>query len=90
MPKREESIYHDDKERNPLDLKPYDRLQAIISEKNAGKLTKTASENLDVLFGVKPKITLKSICEGILNFFKKIDGLIFKNSVYTTRYSKRK
>ena len=44
-------------ESEDLKLKPYDRLQSILSEKDKGKLTKNASEKLDELFGSKDKET---------------------------------
>lgn len=72
-----------------LKMKPYDRLQAILSEKNSGKLTPNAESNLDLLFGEKKEPTLWT---KISDFFKKIDSLVFKprSRKYNTMYSRRK
>lgn len=69
-----------------LKLKPYDRLMSILSEKNTGQLTKSASDKLDFLLEEKPSFLTK-----LKNFFAKIDGYIFKersrtnNSIYQRR-----
>ena len=72
-----------------LKMKPYDRLQAILSEKNSGKLTENAISNLDLLLGEKKEPT---ILDKIYEFFRKIDSLIFKprSRKYNTMYSRRK
>jgi hypothetical protein len=75
-------------ENEDLKMRPYDRLQSILSEKSNGKLTKNASERLDELFGNKK--------EGFLNkikrFFLKIDRLIFNpgSKMFNTTYYKKK
>jgi hypothetical protein len=77
-------------ESEDLKLKPYDRLQAILSEKDNGKLTKNASEKLDELFGSKDKET--SFFDKVRDFFLKIDKKIFKSSsrMFNTTFYKRK
>ena len=76
-------------ESEDLKLKPYDRLQSILSEKDKGKLTKNASEKLDELFGSKDKETF---FDKVRNFFLKIDKMIFKSSsrMFNTTFYKRK
>lgn len=71
-----------------IKLKPYDKLQSILSEKNAGKLTDTASNKLDFLLNVENK---KSFFTKIFYFFKKIDSFVFKkaDSQMTNRYHRR-
>ena len=77
-------------ESEDLKLKPYDRLQSILSEKDNGKLTKNASEKLDELFGSKDKET--SFFDKVRDFFLKIDKKIFKSSsrMFNTTFYKRK
>ena len=72
-----------------LKMRPYDRLQAILSEKNSGKLTENAKSNLDLLLGEKKEPT---ILDKIYEFFQKIDRFIFKprSRKYNTMYSRRK
>lgn len=76
-------------ENEDLKLRPYDRLQSILSEKDNGKLTKNASDRLDELFGDEKK---ESFLDKIRKFFLKIDRLIFKSGsrMYNTTYYKRK
>ena len=76
-------------ESEDLKLKPYDRLQSILSEKDNGKLTKNASEKLDELFGNKDKETF---LDKVKNFFLKMDKMIFKSSsrMFNTTFYKRK
>jgi hypothetical protein len=76
-------------ESEDLKLNPYDRLQAILSEKDNGKLTKNASEKIDELFGNKYKETF---LDKVRNFFLKIDKKIFKSSsrMFNTTFYKRK
>jgi hypothetical protein len=76
-------------ESEDLKLKPYDRLQSILSEKDNGKLTKNASEKLDELFGSKDK---ENFLDKVRNFFLKIDKMIFKSSsrIFNTTFYKRK
>jgi hypothetical protein len=75
-------------ESEDLKLKPYDRLQSILSEKDNGKLTKNASEKLDELFGNNKETFL----DKVRNFFLKIDKMIFKSSsrMFNTTFYKRK
>lgn len=70
-------------------MKPYDRLQAILSEKNSGKLTSNAESNLDLLFGDEKEPTFWT---KISDFFNKIDSFIFKprSRKYNTMYNRRK
>jgi len=77
-------------ESEDLKLKPYDRLQAILSEKDNGKLTKNALEKLDELFGSKDKEN--SFFDKVRDFFLKIDKKIFKSSsrMFNTTFYKRK
>jgi hypothetical protein len=72
-----------------LKMKPYDRLQAILSEKNSGKLTPNAKSNLDLLFGEKKEPTFWN---KISDLFRKIDSFVFKprSRKYNTMYSRRK
>ena len=67
-------------ENEDLKLKPYDRLQAILSEKDSGKLTKNGESKLDELLG------------NIRDFFLKIDSKIFKSPsrMFNTTYYKRR
>ncbi len=58
-------------------LKPYDRLQTILSEKNSGKLTDNASNKLDFLLNEKEKNTFLG---KISNFFGKINNFVFPKS----------
>jgi len=76
-------------ENEDLKLRPYDRLQSILSEKDNGKLTKNASDRLDELFGNKKE---ESFFDKIKSFFLKIDRLIFKSGskMYNSTYYKRK
>jgi hypothetical protein len=75
-------------ENEDLMMKPYDRLQSILSEKDGGKLTKNASDRLDELFGDTKK---ESLLDKIRNLFKKIDRFIFKpGSRMNTTFYKRK
>lgn len=61
-----------------LKMKPYDRLQALFAEKDAGKLTPNANDKLDYLLGTETKQPFyKVIYEKISAFFGKIDSLIF-------------
>jgi hypothetical protein len=75
-------------ESEDLKLKPYDRLQSILSEKDNGKLTKNASEKLDELFDNNKETFL----DKVRNFFLKIDKMIFKSSsrMFNTTFYKRK
>jgi len=70
-----------------LKLKPYDRLQSILSEKNSGKLTKNGESKLNELLGQNKKKVFNSIKD----FFLKIDSFIFKSSsrISNTNYYKR-
>lgn len=81
----------EDKENTGEDLKmnPYDRLQSIFSEKNAGKLTEASDEKLDYLLGNKPKT---SIFDGIFGIFKRIDSWVFAERSRTNNgmFSRRK
>lgn len=77
-----------------LKLSPYERLQSILSEKNAGKLTENASNKLDYLLNDKvgePSFFDKIIGK-IKSFFKKIDSLIFsdKSRGFNTTFYRRK
>jgi hypothetical protein len=76
-------------ENEDLKLKPYDKLQSILSEKNNGKLTSKASIKIDELLFNEEKETLFS---KIKNFFLKIDQKIFKSKskMFNTVYYKRK
>ena len=76
-------------ENEDLKLKPYDRLQAILSEKDTVKLTKSGESKLDELLGNTKKIT---IFDKIKDFFLKIDSKIFKSSsrMFNTTYYKRR
>ena len=76
-------------ENEDLKLKPYDRLQAILSEKDTGKLTKNGKSKLDELLGDTKKIT---IFERIKDFFLRIDSKIFKSpsKMFNTTYYKRR
>lgn len=71
-----------------MKLKPYDRLQTILSEKNSGKLTDSASSKLDFLLNEKEK---NSFFGKISKFFGKIDKFVFpkSNSKMTNQYHKR-
>lgn len=76
-------------ENENLKLKPYDRLQSILSEKDSGKLTQSASSKLDELFGLEKKVTF---FDKVKAFFLKIDNKIFKSSsrTFNTTYYKRR
>ena len=76
-------------ENEDLKLKPYDRLQAILSEKDSGKLTKNGESKLDELLGV---VKEKTILDKIKDFFLKIDSKIFKSPsrMFNTTYYKRR
>ena len=76
-------------ENEDLKLKPYDRLQAILSEKDSGKLTKNGESKLDELLGNTKK---KTFLDKIRNFFLKIDSKIFKSPsrMFNTTYYKRR
>ncbi len=76
-------------ENEDLKLKPYDRLQAILSEKDSGKLTKNGESKLDELLGVTKE---KTILDKIRDFFLKIDSKIFKSPsrMFNTTYYKRR
>jgi hypothetical protein len=76
-------------ENEDFKLKPYDRLQAILSEKDTGKLTKNGESKLDELLGTTKKIT---IFDKIKDFFLKIDSKIFKSPsrMFNTNYYKRR
>ena len=74
-------------------LNPYDRLQAIFSEKDAGKLTTNASEKLDWLLGEeKEKSIFSKALDKVKGFFSKIDGAIFspKSKIGTTFQRRKK
>lgn len=78
--------------KDDLKLKPYDKLQSILSNGD-GKLTDDASEKLDYLLGIKQKPNLlKTFLNKMRDFFIKMDGFIFrKNSrMFNTSFSKRK
>ncbi len=70
-----------------LKLKPYDRLQSILSEKNSGKLTKNGESKLNELLGQNKK----KVFNRIKDLFLKIDSFIFKSSsrFSNTNYYKR-
>lgn len=76
-------------ENEDLKLKPYDRLQAILSEKDTGKLTKSGESKLDELLGNTKK---RTIFDKIKDFFLKVDSKIFKSSsrMFNTTYYKRR
>lgn len=76
-------------ENEDLKLKPYDRLQAILSEKDSGKLTKNGESKLDELLGNTKK---KTFLDKIRDFFLKIDSKIFKSPsrMFNTTYHKRR
>jgi hypothetical protein len=76
-------------ENEDLKLKPYDRLQAILSEKDSGKLTKNGESKLDELLGNTKK---KTFLDKIKDFFLKIDSKIFKSPsrMFNTTYYKRR
>jgi hypothetical protein len=76
-------------ENEDLKLKPYDRLQAILSEKDSGKLTKNGESKLDELLGNTKK---KTFFDKIRDFFLKIDSKIFKSPsrMFNTTYYKRR
>lgn len=78
---------------DPNKLNPYDRLQALFSEKDAGKLTKNGADKLDFLLGeTKEPSIFSKIFDKVKSFFDKIDGMIFakKSRMWNTTYSKRK
>ena len=70
-------------------LKPYDRLQSILSEKNEGKLTENASSKISFLLNEKPNIFVQFLTT-IKNLFSKIDTFLFKESKMTNYYRRRK
>ena len=73
-------------------LNPYDRLQSIFSEKDAGKLTPNASEKLDWLLGDEKHESVPSkFVDKVKAFFAKIDSMIFapKSKIGST-YQRRK
>lgn len=76
-------------ENEDLKLKPYDRLQTILSEKDTGKLTKNGESKLDELLGNTKK---KTFFDKIKDFFLKIDSKIFKSPsrMFNTTYYKRR
>jgi hypothetical protein len=76
-------------ENEDLKLKPYDRLQAILSEKDTGKLTKNGESKLDELLGESKE---KTFFDKIKDFFLKIDSKIFKSPsrMFNTTYYKRR
>ena len=76
-------------ENEDLKLKPYDRLQAILSEKDTGKLTKKGESKLDELLGNTKE---RTFLDKIKDFFLKIDSKIFKSPsrMFNTNYKKRK
>lgn len=76
-------------ENEDLKLKPYDRLQAILSEKDTGKLTKNGESRLDELLGNTKK---RTIFDKIKDFFLKVDSKIFKSSsrMFNTTYYRRR
>jgi hypothetical protein len=72
-------------------VKPYQRLQAILSEgKNSSELnlTKKGSDNLNQILGEEDSEI--NIFVKIKNFFVKIDSKIFTNQSISNRYQKRK
>jgi|APCry1669189665_1035243.scaffolds.fasta_scaffold01138_12 hypothetical protein len=74
-------------------LNPYDRLQAIFSEKDAGKLTPNAAEKLDWLLGEEKQTSkFEKIVEKIKKFFSKMDSAIFapKSKIGTTFQRRKK
>lgn len=73
-------------ENEDLKLSPYERLQSILSEKNAGKLTENASNKVG-----EPSF-FDNIVGKIKSFFKKIDSLIFsdKSRGFNTTFYRRK
>lgn len=72
-----------------LKLKPYDRLKAILSENNNGKLSNNAESKLDILLNIEKK---ENLFDKIKEFFEKIDTFLFKkrNMKNNTIYYKRK
>ena len=76
-------------ENEDLKLKPYDRLQSILSEKDTGKLTKNGESKLDELLGESKE---KTFFDKIKDFFLKIDSNIFKSPsrMFNTNYYKRR
>lgn len=77
-----------------LNLTPYDRLQSILSEKNAGKLTDNASEKLDFILNIpeKKRFALFEIFQKIWIYLKRANDFIFppRNNKFNTIYQKRK
>ena len=72
-------------------VKPYQRLQAILSEGKKSSelnLTKKGSDNLNQILGEEDSEI--NIFEKIFNFFVKIDSKIFTNQSISNRYQKRK
>ncbi len=85
----------DDKEltREEVKLSPYDRLQAILSEADAGKVTKNSLEKIDyILDEVKQPSKLSLVIDKIKSFFNKIDNFIFKSNsrMWNTTFNRRK
>jgi hypothetical protein len=76
-------------ENEDLKLKPYDRLQSILSEKDTGKLTKNGESKLDELLGESKE---KTFLDKIKDLFLKIDSKIFKSPsrMFNTNYYKRR
>jgi hypothetical protein len=76
-------------ENEDLKLKPYDRLQSILSEKDTGKLTKNGESKLDELLGESKE---KTFFDKIKDLFLKIDSKIFKSPsrMFNTNYYKRR
>jgi hypothetical protein len=75
-------------ENEDLKLKPYDRLQSILSEKDTGKLTKNGESKLDELLGESKE---KTFFDKIKDLFLKIDSKIFKSPrIFNTNYYKRR
>jgi hypothetical protein len=73
-------------------LNQYDRLQAIFSEKNTGKLTPNAAEKLDWLLGEdKEPSIFENFTQKVKGFFSKIDSMIFSSkSKIGTTFQRRK
>lgn len=77
---------------NEFRLTPYERLQAILNENEDRVLTDTASEKIDFLIESKQSYFDK-LTSKIKDFFKYIDGLIFRKKTRTMNtqfYSRKK
>lgn len=77
---------------NEFRLTPYERLQAILNENEDRVLTDTASEKIDFLIESKQSYFDK-LASKIKDFFKYIDGLIFRKKTRTMNtqfYSRKK